>query len=232
MLRQLMEQIEILQDYKTWLVVNKPAGLSVHNNEDETNLIKLLERYGHTGFSAINRLDKETSGIMVLSSDTEVSKKLQASLSDPSTLKSYLAVVKGTFSQEKQKGSWNQDLSNKAEGRKNPLGMKKDRVKCLTHYKVINANKYLTLLKLTIETGRQHQIRKHCISQKHQVIGDQRYGDQKFNTLIKKKYSFNNMALHSCVLNFKFENKNYSFSAPPPNSWLALEVYKNDPLNS
>ncbi|MBT4791057.1 MAG: RNA pseudouridine synthase [Halobacteriovoraceae bacterium] len=232
MLLLIMEQIEILQNCKTWLVVNKPAGLSVHNNEDDTNLIKLLDRQGHKGLSPINRLDKETSGIMILSFDSDVSRNLQASLSEQSTLKSYLAIVKGTFSQENQKGSWNQDLTNKAEGRKNPLGMKKDRVKSLTNFKVIKANKYLTLLELTIETGRQHQIRKHCLSQKHQVIGDQRYGDQKFNTLIKKKYLFNNMALHSHRLSFKFENKNYSFSTPPPNSWMALEVYNTSSLNS
>lgn len=225
-----MNKIEILQDSKTWLVVNKPAGLSVHNNEDETNLIKLLDRQGHKGFSAINRLDRETSGIMVLSSESEVSKSLQASLSENSSLKSYLAIVKGSFSEEKKAGRWDQDLTNKAEGRKNPLGIKKDRVKCLTHYKVINGDKYLSLLELAIETGRQHQIRKHCISQKHQVIGDQRYGDQSFNSLIKKKYSFSNMALHSYILSFKFEKKKYNFSVCPPDSWAAFEVYNSRSL--
>jgi tRNA pseudouridine65 synthase len=220
----LMKKIEILQNSKNWLVVNKPAGLSVHNNEDETNLIKQLDAQGLKDFSAINRLDKETSGIMVLSSDSEVSKKLQTVLSDKTTIKNYLAIVKGSFSKEDTEGSWDQDLTNKAEGRKNPLGIKKDRVKCLTHYKVIKVNKYLTLLELIIETGRQHQIRKHCISQKHQVIGDQRYGDQKFNGLIKKKYSFSNMALHSHKLTFKFENRDYSFSTNPPDSWKVFEL--------
>ena len=219
-----MEKIEILQNYKNWLVVNKPAGLSVHNNEDETNLIKQLGDQGLKNFSAINRLDKETSGIMLLSSDSEVSKKLQAALCDKATIKKYLAIVKGSLSKEETEGSWDQDLTNKAEGRKNPLGIKKDRVKCLTHYKVVKGNKYLTLLELIIETGRQHQIRKHCISQKHQVIGDQRYGDQKFNTLIKKKYSFANMALHSHKLTFNFENRDYEFSTNPPDSWKVFEL--------
>jgi tRNA pseudouridine65 synthase len=219
-----MEKIEILKNCNNWIVVNKPAGLSVHNNEDKTNLIKLLDAQGLIGFSAINRLDKETSGIMVLSSESSVSSKLQAVLAEESTEKTYLAIVKGNFSKDKQVGSWNQELTNRAEGRKNPLGLKKDRVKCLTHYKVIKANKYLSLLELTIETGRQHQIRKHCISQKHQVIGDQRYGDQKFNGLIKKKYSFSGMALHSSALTFNFENQEHSFSVQPLDSWKVFEL--------
>ena len=66
-----MDKIEILQDNKTWIVVNKPNGLSVHNNEDETNLLRELEKQGHFGLAPVNRLDKATSGIMILSSESE-----------------------------------------------------------------------------------------------------------------------------------------------------------------
>lgn len=225
-----MKEIEILQNFDTWIVVNKPTGLSVHNNEDETNLLRMLEAQGFEGYSPVNRLDKETSGIMVLSSDSETSSKLQASLAEKWSTKTYLAIVKGTFKSDMLHGTWNQDLTNRAEGRNNPLGIKSERVKCITHYKVLNTNKYLSFMQFKIDTGRQHQIRKHCIDAKHQIIGDSRYGDKKFNTLIKQKYSFTEMALHSYKLRFKFENNEFNFTSMPPSSWEALEIYNEELL--
>lgn len=219
-----MEKIEILQNKNNWIVVIKPAELSVHNNEDETNLIKMLSLQGFMNYSAVNRLDKETSGIMVLSSDSETSRNLQASLRDKSCSKKYLAVVKGAFAKNTEEGTWRQELTNRAEGRKNPLGIKSERVKCVTHFKVLKTSKYLSFMEFEIETGRQHQIRKHCVTQKHQIIGDSRYGDNKFNSLMKKKYSFAEMALHSYKLSFNFENLEYKFVSNPPSSWKALGV--------
>lgn len=221
-----MKEIEIIQDFETWVVVNKPAGLSVHNNEDETNLLKLLEAQGFESLSPVNRLDKETSGLMVLSSDRETSSSLQSALNEKHATKTYLAVVKGTFPVDKAHGTWNQDLTNRAEGRNNPLGVKSERVKCVTNYKVLNSTKYLSLMQFKIDTGRQHQIRKHCIIQKHQILGDSRYGDKKFNTLIKKKYSFNDMALHSYKLRLNFQNQEFNFTCSPPSSWEKLDVYE------
>lgn len=223
-----MGKIEILYESKDWIVVNKPIGLSVHNNEGETNLLKRLEKQGLKEFSPVNRLDKDTSGIMVLSAKSEITAKLQAAFSADSASKSYLAIVKGVFKDGNKKGSWEQDLTNKAEGRANPLGIKKDRVHCRTSYEVLNMNKYLTLLLLRLETGRQHQIRKHCVHEKHQVIGDPRYGDKKFNSLIQKKYSFSDMALHSYKLKIRFENHDYKFTSLPPKSWAKLDLFKNE----
>lgn len=218
-----MNEIEIIHDNKEWIVVNKPTGLSVHNNEDDTNLVKMLEIQGYKDFSPVNRLDKETSGIMILSCESEMSAQLQKALTSDKTTKSYLAIVKGKFPEDNMQGTWTHELTNKAEGRLNPLGIKKDRVSCKTNYKVLNTNKYLSTLLLTLETGRQHQIRKHCIHAKHQIIGDTRYGDKKFNTLMKKKYSFNNMALHSHKLEFKLGKREYRYESQPPESWKMLE---------
>lgn len=223
-----MNKIEILLKKKDWVVVNKPSGLSVHNNEDKTNLLQELKAQGLEDFSPVNRLDKETSGIMVLSGNSEISSKLQASLSAKSTSKIYFAIVKGNFTKEQMSGVWKQDLTNKAEGRKNPLGVKSNRVKCTTNYIVLKSEKYLSLLQFKIETGRQHQIRKHCILAKHQIVGDSRYGDKKFNSLISQKYSFDEMALHSHQLSFIFESKTYQIKSAPPKSWKALGILYNE----
>jgi 23S rRNA-/tRNA-specific pseudouridylate synthase len=215
--------IDIIENNSTWIIVNKPAGLSVHNAEDKTNLLQELEVQGLMGFSAVNRLDKETTGLMVLSSDKKVYKALQAAFSSDNCTKTYKAVVKGQFKEDQLSGSWDDDLTDKAEGRDNPQGITKSRVKCLTHYKVLKTSKYLSHLELKLESGRQHQIRKHSVLNKHQIIGDARYGDRKLNSLIKKKYSFRDMALHSYKLNFYFGCKEYSFVCEPPESWKTLQ---------
>jgi len=224
--------VEILHDHDDWIVINKPAGLSVHNNEDKDNVLLNLEKQGFSGFSAVNRLDKDTSGIMLLSKNSQYSALLQQVLSLSTTIKKYLSIVKGNFPQTITSGSWSQDLTNKAEGRNNPEGKKSERVNCLTHFKILNQNRYLSLLFLHIETGRQHQIRKHCVLNKHQVVGDSRYGDKKFNLLIQKKYSFNEMALHSYSLMFHFQDQEFNFQAQPPQCWKALDVYSEDILNN
>lgn len=216
--------INILHNNENWIVVNKPSGLSVHNNEDATNLLTELDAHGFKGFSPVNRLDKETSGIMILSLDGKMTAKLQAALSANSSMKEYLAIVKGVFPEDKRQGSWKQNLTNKAEGKLNPLGIKKDRVSCVTNYKVLAMSRYLSLLQLEIETGRQHQIRKHCVVNSHQIVGDVRYGDKKFNTLIQAKYSFSNMALHSYKLSFLLDDQEYKFIASPPDSWGLLQL--------
>ncbi|OIQ20963.1 MAG: hypothetical protein BM556_03195 [Bacteriovorax sp. MedPE-SWde] len=216
-----MYEIEILENKNSWIVVNKPPGLSVHNAEDATNLIQELDKLNYKGFSPVNRLDKETSGIMVLSKDKASSAGLQEALSTSNKSKIYYVIVKGSFN-KKRKGVYNSPLTNKSEGRKNPAGIKAQRVECLTKYSVIAQTKYLTLLECEIETGRQHQIRKHCILDKHQVIGDKRYGDKKINTLIERKYAFNNMTLHSSSLTFDFEGESYNYNTTIPTSWSPL----------
>lgn len=224
-----MEKIEILFKKKDWIIVNKPPGLSVHNNEDETNLLKVLEEQGFPDLSPINRIDKETSGIILLGSSSSVCAKIQTILQDKTTIKTYLGILRGSLSKGESKGRWDVDLTNKAEGRKNPLGVKKERVKCITNYEVLNENKYLSFVKFTIETGRQHQIRKHAVLDKHQVIGDSRYGDKKYNNMISKKYSFSNMALHSAGIEFVLDKEKVSIHVNPPSHWAKIfNLNQND----
>ena len=214
-----MVKILILKEHKTWIAVNKPAGLSVHNQEDKTNLIQELEAQGYPDFAPVNRLDKETSGVMILSNQREASHALQVALAAETCKKTYMAIVRGKFKDDEKKGEWDKDLTNKAEGRNNPQGIKAQRVLANTAYKVIKENKYLSLLEVMISSGRQHQIRKHAILSKHQVIGDSRYGEKKFNKMIAKTYSFNNMALHSKEIVFQLNKKTVKIRSEVPDTW-------------
>jgi tRNA pseudouridine65 synthase len=219
-----MQEVTIIENNEDWIVVNKPSGLSVHNKEDSTNLIEELKKIGFDGFHAVNRLDKETSGLMLLSNDSKLLAELQLATGLDTTSKTYLGIVRGCFKAGDKIGKWNDPITNKAEGRKNPLGVKSQRVNATTHYEVLNSNKYLSYVQFKIETGRQHQIRKHCIINKHEVLGDKRYGDKKYNNLINKQYDNQTMTLHAHKLSFMFRGKRHKYTSLPPEDWSLFEL--------
>lgn len=217
----LLKDTDIVKDFGSWIVVNKPPGVSTHNKEDATNLIIELSKLGFKGFNPVHRLDKTTSGLIVLSKDSKTTSALQKAITETGN-KLYHAIVRGSL--KISAGKWDSELTNKAEGRKNAAGIKDNRLKCVTEYKVLKHNKFFTYLELKIKTGRQHQIRKHCVLAGHQVIGDPRYGDKKYNKLIERKYDFNNMALHAKALSFNFDGQSYSFNSPVSQEWELLSV--------
>lgn len=189
-----MTTIEIVFESKDFIAVNKPNGISVHNAEDATNLIKLLSRQlnGHELFP-VHRLDKETSGVQVFALNKQSAMQLSQQFQNRSVEKVYEGVVAGKVLAA---GKWDQPISDKAEGAKNPAGKSADRVSATTHYRPLNIGTYLTHLEFLIETGRQHQIRKHCLINRHSLVGDSRYGNPNYNKKISDLYGFQRLALH------------------------------------
>lgn len=187
--------VSIIHQNEDVLVVNKPAGLSVHNNEDSQNLLKILEKQmGFQKLLPVHRLDKETSGVQILAFHSKAAATWAKQFEDRLTTKLYFGVLKGPL--KTNEGLWNRALSDKAEGRKNPQGQSKDRVPCETKFKVLETNKYFTLCEFLLITGRQHQIRKHAALEGHPLIGDPRYGTPKYNEKIAQIYNQNRMFLH------------------------------------
>lgn len=189
-----------------WLVVNKPAGMSVHN--DRLCLIDQINTYFDEIYAPVHRLDKETSGIIILAKKNAVY-KIQNSLK--TAQKIYWGLVRGHVSQDD--GIWNEKITNKAEGHKNPLGKSSDRVEAKTHFKVIKKNKFISLLELTLESGRQHQIRKHASINKHEILFDKRYGDRKYHKTLKRIFNNDRMCLHARELKINIDGKKYHFKA-------------------
>lgn len=202
------DKISILFQNEEIIVVNKPEGISVHNNEDEQNLIITLEK--ENSFSKlypIHRLDKETSGIQILALNNEAAQKYSSEFQNRQVKKIYHGVLRGQL--KEFSGSWTRPLSDKAEGRKNPQGQSKDRVPCETKFSTIKQNKYFTLCEFELITGRQHQIRKHTALANHPLVGDSRYGENKYNEKIKNVYSTSRMFLHCShikIFNLSFES--------------------------
>jgi RluA family pseudouridine synthase len=187
--------VPILAKSNDWLVVDKPHGISVHNNEDPENLIQILsQQLQITTLFPVHRLDKETSGVQAFALNKKSAQILSEEFQAHRVRKIYLGLVKGVIKQKK--GTWSQPLTDKAEGRKNPQGLAKNRVPSLTEYEVIQESRYLSLCQFHLLTGRQHQIRKHSAMAGHPLVGDPRYGTPTFNKKVKQLYGTDRMYLH------------------------------------
>lgn len=182
------------------LAVDKPAGISVHNNEDPSNLLKQLQsKYG--SLFPVHRLDKETSGIQLLAKNEKAASVYAQEFQSKSVKKFYVGIIKGQL--DEPRGTWRADLTDKAEGRNNPAGSRRDQIPCETRYEVLEANQYFSLVRFHLITGRQHQIRKHCALVNRPLIGDGRYGNPKYNEKMASIYKTDRMFLHCEDLEIK-----------------------------
>lgn len=198
-------EIQILAENESFLVIAKPAGLSVHNNSPSVSDFLTTQK---KALHFVNRLDLETSGLMVIAQKPELHAPLAKSLELGT--KTYRALLRGGW-KPSEKTIWNLPLTDKSEGRMNPQGKSSDRVAAESHVKVLRTNTYLTEAHVTILTGRQHQIRKHAALARHAIVGDPRYNEPKYNQRIASIYKEARMFLHAEKLIFNFENKHYEF---------------------
>ena len=198
------------------LIINKPSGVSVHNPEDE-NVLEVYKKQGNN-YYPVHRIDKETSGILILSKTKESVQELSMALKEAT--KTYITVCKGVIKEDN--GVWNFPITDKAEGRKSPGGIKSNRKAAKSTWTRVSHNKFFSKLEVKIETGRTHQIRKHLTLFKHTVIGDQRYGEKKYNSKIKDLYGFSRMALHSHKLEIQISNELVEVISDEPKEFSLL----------
>lgn len=215
--------INLIEQNQFFIVVDKPAGLSVHNaTEHGEDLISILAKQMGQIVYPVHRLDRETSGLMTLALNPETAKQLNEVFNSRTIEKNYQCIVKRSLPVQPDWLVWDQPLTDKAEGRKNPQGISSDRKICLTKYKVLQTTSYFSLLDCRILTGRQHQIRKHAALAKSGIVGDDRYGDPKYNAKIFSIYGINRMCLHSYSLNFEWQDKKWKFTLQTPNEFDKL----------
>ena len=214
--------LPIIAQSKNYIVINKPAGVSVHN--DPADVIHLLKKQLPSGsyqdIYPVHRLDKETSGLLVVALNEKSAASLAAQFQSGETTKIYSAVLRGAITDLTLHWKW--AISDKAEGRKNPQGMSKDRVNAETLVTVEKTNKFFSLVRVKILTGRQHQIRKHAAMARHAILGDDRYSDPKYNSKMAELYKTDRMFLHAQKLTIKIDNESHTFEAPLPSEFLSI----------
>lgn len=198
--------ISIIYENAFFTVLNKPEGISTHNEKSSLS-DWLIQNKKSTHF--VNRLDTLTSGLIIIANLPEYQEPLRLAL-DQGT-KTYQAVLRGPWKTSERLAIWKAPLTDKAEGRKNPQGLAKDRKPCYTEVHVKRTNQYFTEVLCNIKTGRQHQIRKHAALAKHPLIGDPRYNDDQYNKRISSIYKTERMFLNAYSLSFVFKNESHYF---------------------
>lgn len=197
--------IKIVEENKFFVVVNKPEGVSVHN--EKPSLVEFLQAK-KLPLHFVSRLDRETSGLMIVAKNPDQHEEISECLNLGT--KTYRALLRGPWKAPAET-KWTWPLSDKAEGRQNPKGISSDRIPCESNVKLVRTNTYFTEALVTISTGRQHQIRKHAAIAKQPIVGDNRYNDKKYNVAIGDRYKLNRLWLHSETVKFEFQKKEYFY---------------------
>ena len=193
--------LAIVYEDKDLLVVDKPAGLVVHPAPGHpgytlVNAIlahcKDIEINGTMRPGIVHRLDKNTSGLMIVAKNDAAQQNLSNQIKARSVLKRYLVLVQGHLSPER--GVIEAPIGRDPGNRKMMAVVTEGR-EARTQYRVIRYMDNYTLLEVTTETGRTHQIRVHLSAIGFPVVGDEVYG--KRSHIIKRQF------LHACHLGFR-----------------------------
>jgi len=190
-----------------WLaVVDKPAGVAVHGGSGVAGgdtLLAFLAGAGLDGYAPAHRLDRETSGCLLVAR-TEVAEPVRRAFVAHEVEKRYLALCQGQVAPE----------SGRIDGpllRSDPTAPDAGRHKVVvdpagrpaaTRYRTVSGWVQATLVELTPETGRTHQLRVHLAHLGHPLAGDRRYGSGPFNRLLARRYGLDRLFLHASVLRF------------------------------
>ena len=197
--------LNIVYEDSDVIVVNKPQGLCVHpapGNESGTLVNGLVYHCGDE-LSAINgvirpgivhRIDKDTSGLLIVAKNNEAHLKLSEQLKERKAMRKYVALVNGNIKEDS--GTINKPIGRNPSDRKKMAVVMQGGRNAVTHYKVIEKLGKYTWVELQLETGRTHQIRVHMSYIGHPLLGDPVYGPKKC------PFNLNGQVLHAKVLGF------------------------------
>lgn len=222
-----------------WLAVDKPAGLSVHNDPGRdvcSRLGALLaadgalrEKVGFDeayGAHAVHRLDRETSGLLLIACRREVFRDYARQFELRQVVKRYAALLHGGLTPPPEGGwhVWRWPLSAQAAGRRLPGGAGR-RVPCVTRVRAVRRSAHYTLVECDLATGRIHQIRRHAKMAGHPVVGDRRYGSLRAIRFLECQHGFRRLGLHALALRFVPFGGGQAVSLQtdgPPPEWIDL----------
>ena len=209
-------EFDALLEDEAVLVVNKPAGVAVHGGSGVSfGVIEQLRRARPQArfLELVHRLDRETSGILLVAKKRSALTALQEQFRHRETGKTYLALVQGDWPANKKvidtplrkltvavAGNPEGERRVRPTTKDDPEGMKALSVVRVAQ-RISGPQGPMTLLEVTIKTGRTHQIRVHLASSGHPIVGDEKYGNFDYNKAMQKA-GYKRMYLHAWRLRF------------------------------
>ncbi|MBQ4099838.1 MAG: RluA family pseudouridine synthase [Clostridia bacterium] len=211
--------IDIIYQDKDIAVINKPQGLTVHtgNGVHGSTLVNAL-LYHLDSLSGINgvlrpgivhRIDKDTSGLLVVAKNDKAHLSLSKQIKDKTCGRIYLALVDGKM---KSDGGTVDTFIGRSQKNRTMMAVTSDGRRAITHYEVVKRYSAYTLCRFKLETGRTHQIRVHCKHLGHPIVGDPVYNNK------KDKFGLKGQLLHATKLELTHPTtgERMSFEAPLP----------------
>ncbi len=228
--------LDVVYEDEDVLVINKPVGFVVHAGagiKDGTVMNAVLFHYPKTATlpraGIVHRLDKDTSGLMVIALSEIAQSTLIKAISRHDVVREYEAIAEGLITSG---GTVDAPIDRDPHLRTRmsvvPEGFGREAV---THYRVMEQFRAHTLLRLRLETGRTHQIRVHMASIHHPLLGDVQYGGKRLKSLNKASVeldealrAFRHQALHAAHIEFVHPTSGeaMSFDAPLPEDFSRL----------
>jgi 23S rRNA pseudouridine955/2504/2580 synthase len=205
-------EFPILWEDDALLSIDKPAGVAVHGGSGVSfGVIEQLRqaRPGARMLELVHRLDRDTSGVLLVAKKRSALKHVQDQFRERETGKTYLALVQGQWPSNRKvidlplekyllaKGESEGERRVRVVAKDDPNGMR-----AITLVKVAKLVGSCTLLEVTIKTGRTHQIRVHLASLGHPIVGDDKYGDFEYNKQLQKM-GLKRMFLHAWRLQLR-----------------------------
>ena len=217
--------VEIVYEDDSVIVVNKAQGMVVHPaaGHEGGTLVNALLHHAKGRLSAINgvirpgivhRIDKDTSGILVVAKTNEAHLSLAEQIKEHSVSREYFCIAHGTFKEDAF--TVDKAIDRHPKDRKKMATVTSGGRRAVTHVTVERQFRRCALLRCRLETGRTHQIRVHLASLGHPVAGDPVYGVK--NDFLTKKYALTGQLLHAALLGFNHpETGEYvEFHSPLP----------------
>jgi 23S rRNA pseudouridine955/2504/2580 synthase len=199
-----LKQLETVYEDSLCAVINKPAGLAVQGGKGVGLCLDnmLEQQWGRRPF-LVHRLDKDTSGLILVAKTGEAAKRF--SLLREKMVKRYRAICKGRPSPDE--GIVKADLTIRGKVKKSE-----------TRYRLLSGSGEFSLLELELGTGRMHQIRRHLALSGNPVLGDDKYGDFDLNHRLRKTHKLRHLLLHASqlIIPETAENSRLDLTAPLP----------------